>query len=330
MSKGVIMSEELKMQLGDALPGAVQVFARALGITEAELFKMMETGSVLAAETLPKVAEAYRAAAIAGGAYDLALKGLRVTEGRMVKSSQEAADTIFKSGFSAGLADLYGTLAETLKDSEPQLKKIGKFFGLIFKGLAKVIKFLTPVLQILIDQFEWIFGAKMLQKLFLFAGGLKALRAGFLGAAMGAKTFGASVASSMAVALAPLTAIIVAFTALDEIMASFDDTRVSMRERAQGYQTINGRKIGIEQRDGQYFSGRDLGAVDNRYAAMKIMGGFHTNQSRGQSQQNTNATIKLDISVKDVPEKDMAIHIGNQIEQQVNTIFNGGLVPQTR
>lgn len=48
ISKGRIGSEELRQQLGERLPGAVQIMAEALGMTTGELSNMMEAGDVLA------------------------------------------------------------------------------------------------------------------------------------------------------------------------------------------------------------------------------------------------------------------------------------------
>lgn len=56
MSKGTVMAEELKGQLGDVLPGALQMAARATGLTTSELGKLMETGGVLAEDFLPRFA----------------------------------------------------------------------------------------------------------------------------------------------------------------------------------------------------------------------------------------------------------------------------------
>jgi tape measure domain-containing protein len=57
MSKGKVMAEELKNQLGDALPGAVTYAAQAMGKTTSELQAMMESGNLLARDFLPKLAE---------------------------------------------------------------------------------------------------------------------------------------------------------------------------------------------------------------------------------------------------------------------------------
>ena len=56
MSKGTVSAEELKGQLGDVLPGALQMAARATGLTTQELGKLMETGGLLAEDFLPRFA----------------------------------------------------------------------------------------------------------------------------------------------------------------------------------------------------------------------------------------------------------------------------------
>jgi tape measure domain-containing protein len=60
MSKGKVQAEELRGQLGEHLPGAFAIAARAMGVTEVELNKMMETGSVLSEDFLPRFAAQLR------------------------------------------------------------------------------------------------------------------------------------------------------------------------------------------------------------------------------------------------------------------------------
>ena len=56
MSKGKVASEELRRQLGNVLPGAFNLMAAALGVSNAELEDMMKKGQVLSAEALPRFA----------------------------------------------------------------------------------------------------------------------------------------------------------------------------------------------------------------------------------------------------------------------------------
>lgn len=56
MSKGKVASEELRRQLGNVLPGAFNLMAAALGVSNAQLEDMMKKGQVLSAEALPRFA----------------------------------------------------------------------------------------------------------------------------------------------------------------------------------------------------------------------------------------------------------------------------------
>lgn len=56
ISKGNVQAEELRGQLGERIPGAFQIAARAMGVTTQQLNKMLDSGEVLAADLLPKLA----------------------------------------------------------------------------------------------------------------------------------------------------------------------------------------------------------------------------------------------------------------------------------
>ncbi len=56
MSKGTVQAEELRGQLGERIPGAFNIMAKALGVNERQLNKMLEQGQVLSKDALPKFA----------------------------------------------------------------------------------------------------------------------------------------------------------------------------------------------------------------------------------------------------------------------------------
>ena len=57
ISKGKVQAEELRGQLGERLPGAFDMAARAMGVTTAKLDDMLKKGQVTAEEMLPKLAK---------------------------------------------------------------------------------------------------------------------------------------------------------------------------------------------------------------------------------------------------------------------------------
>lgn len=56
-SKGTVAMEELRGQLGESLPGAMQAAANGLGLTTAELGKLVQEGKITAEDLLPKLAD---------------------------------------------------------------------------------------------------------------------------------------------------------------------------------------------------------------------------------------------------------------------------------
>lgn len=56
MSKGKVAAEELRRQLGNTLPGAFNLMAAAMGVSNQKLDEMMRNGEVIASEVLPKFA----------------------------------------------------------------------------------------------------------------------------------------------------------------------------------------------------------------------------------------------------------------------------------
>lgn len=60
ISKGKVQAEELRGQLGERLPGAFQMAARAMNMTTAELDKFMADGKLTAEELLPRLAKVLR------------------------------------------------------------------------------------------------------------------------------------------------------------------------------------------------------------------------------------------------------------------------------
>lgn len=58
ISKGKVQAEELRGQMGERLPGAFQLAAKAMGMTTAELDKFMADGKLTAEDLLPKLGAA--------------------------------------------------------------------------------------------------------------------------------------------------------------------------------------------------------------------------------------------------------------------------------
>ena len=107
LSKGKVSSEELRQQLGDSLPGSMEIMAKALDVTTLELSKMLEEGKVLSDEALPKFAKQLE---ITYGIENLTrVENLVAAQGRLKTSIINLVDAL---GAENVLSKFYDTIAK--------------------------------------------------------------------------------------------------------------------------------------------------------------------------------------------------------------------------
>lgn len=107
ISKGTLQSEELRRQLGERLPGAFQIAARAMGVTTQELGKMLEQGQVLATDFIPRFARQLQLEF--GGGAEAASRTAVAAFARFRNALAELADELAQNG----ILDFLQRLAET-------------------------------------------------------------------------------------------------------------------------------------------------------------------------------------------------------------------------
>ncbi len=95
VSKGTVQAQELKLQLGNALPGAFQLAAKAMGLTTEEFTKQMEAGEIMANDFLPKFAAAMKEKY--SGAIPAAIESTIAKETEYHNKSIELQDEIFEN-----------------------------------------------------------------------------------------------------------------------------------------------------------------------------------------------------------------------------------------
>lgn len=96
ISKGKVQAEELRGQLGERLPGAFQIASRAMGVTTAELDKMLVSGQVLATDFLPKFAK--QLTMETAPALDEASKSMQASVNRMSNAWTDLKRNVNESG----------------------------------------------------------------------------------------------------------------------------------------------------------------------------------------------------------------------------------------
>lgn len=117
VSKGSVSMEELRGQLGERLPGAFNIFADALGVTTAELDKMIRRGEVAASEeTLLKFADELTDRF--GGALPASLATVTTEIDRFTNNLFEAQQRVAEGGFADALQQALKVLNEGFKSRE--------------------------------------------------------------------------------------------------------------------------------------------------------------------------------------------------------------------
>lgn len=151
ISKGKVQAEELRGQLGERLPGAFQLAAKAMGMTTAELDKFMADGKLTAEELLPKLAKVMQEDF--GAAAEAAANGL---QGQLNRLSTEW--TLFKSSLVdsdaavAGINAVRGAVGglQTAFDTLAKYKDIFKALA-VGAGLATMISLVPRATKALLD-----------------------------------------------------------------------------------------------------------------------------------------------------------------------------------
>ncbi len=132
-SKGTVSMEELRGQLGEALPGALKAAADGMGVTTQELIKMVESGGVLASDLLPKLATSL----------DKIYAGKPVTS--LTAEFNRFKNSITEVGAELGEAGLTKALGDVAVAGTQAVGFLGKAFVGLGQGIGKVAGAVTTL-----------------------------------------------------------------------------------------------------------------------------------------------------------------------------------------
>jgi tape measure domain-containing protein len=154
VSKGSVSMEELRQQLGDRLPGALQIMAAGLGVTTEELIKMVERGQVSSdalsgfadeldrrfSDALPTALENTNAAL---GRFQNALfqTFLRIGEGGAIRGFVDLLENLTDTLDSAKFRDFANNVGKALQGLFEILGALAQNFDLVIAAIAAFISF---------------------------------------------------------------------------------------------------------------------------------------------------------------------------------------------
>lgn len=149
LSKNTISSEELRRQLGERLPGAVSLMARAVGVTTTELQKLLQAGSLVSSEVLPKFAKEVDRAF--GPGLERALTRAPAALGRFSNEVEFFLSAIADSGVMDSLASGFDQLTRAMR--APEARESAEKLG---QGLADLAEISFDFAQMFIENVDTI------------------------------------------------------------------------------------------------------------------------------------------------------------------------------
>lgn len=119
ISKGNVSAEELRGQLGERIPGAFPVAARAMGKTTAELDKMLQLGELSAEDLLPAMAKELRRTF--GTDANTRIEDTRSAFNRLQTQITDTQVALNEAGLAGIVAEMADDMTESLDDSTDAL-----------------------------------------------------------------------------------------------------------------------------------------------------------------------------------------------------------------
>lgn len=187
VSKGAVQMEELRQQLGDRLPGALQIMADGLKVTTGELIKMLENGEVTSDALIPFAEELERR--FSGGLPD-ALQSVTAELGRLQNAAFQALLAFGNAGFIESFTELVRDLTELLQSAD--FAAFSERASAAFSVVIDAIRFLVQNFDLVIAAGTAFIGLKIAPFLIAIAAqfGRVAFAAGAMRAAIAATPSG--------------------------------------------------------------------------------------------------------------------------------------------
>lgn len=148
MNKGQVMSEELKGQLAERMPGAMSAMAEAAGFGSDEkgvgkLMDAMKNGTVKSTAVLEKFAQILAQRARQGGALEKAMQSTAAQQARMNNAFTDSVMNFAGAGFDSAMGKFFKTLADGMERAQPLIKALGGAFQIIIEPVNALIRIVS-------------------------------------------------------------------------------------------------------------------------------------------------------------------------------------------
>ena len=141
LSKGKVSAQELRLQMGNALPGAFEIAARAMGVTTQKLDEMMSKGKLAATVFVPKFTAQLKKEL--GEGFTENIKSLDFALVNLSTAWQEFQAQIMTGEVGQQFAEIVTQITKLLQSQE-----VLNLLSLINRGIALIIRNLKLILLI--------------------------------------------------------------------------------------------------------------------------------------------------------------------------------------
>lgn len=154
MNKGQVMSEELKGQLAERMPGAISAMAEAAGFgsdkeSVGKLFDAMQKGLVKSPDVLEKFGNILAVRARSGGALDKAKTSTAAEQARMNNSFTDTVVKFSEGGFDKGMANFFRAMSQGMEKALPGVENLGNAFEGLIEPVNAMINVGGTILKML-------------------------------------------------------------------------------------------------------------------------------------------------------------------------------------
>lgn len=134
------MSEEIKSQLAERLPGALNVAAKSMDMTVAEFLKQMELGAIKSEEFIPRFSKALNE--FADPAYRANLEKTNFQFKRLSSEFTLFKEKVWKAGLGDILNSTFRTLRHLLEAIGPLAQRVARWISIGFHLAAFPVRYL--------------------------------------------------------------------------------------------------------------------------------------------------------------------------------------------
>lgn len=144
MNKGQVMSEELKGQLAERMPGAMSAMAEAAGFGKGDdaiskLMDAMKDGKVKSKAVLEQFANLLAERARQGGALEKAMKSTAAEQARMNNAFSDTVAVFSKAGFDKGMGKFFTAMTQGMEKALPGVENLGEAFNILIEPVNAFI-----------------------------------------------------------------------------------------------------------------------------------------------------------------------------------------------